>query len=117
MDIYKERIQPLFDSTGKTDAELERFIGIPPKTINKWKSGVVKSYVKYIAQIAKYFNVDADYLLGRTDDPSPADQKEKPSIVSDEGLSPCKKELIDAIISGDDDQAAFVLKMIRLLKE
>lgn len=85
MDVYQERIRPLFDSSVKNDAELERAIGIPPKTINKWNSGVVKSYMKYIVQIAKFFNVNADYLLGNTDDPSPAGQKETPTPVPEDG--------------------------------
>lgn len=77
MDIYQERIKPLFDNSDKTNAEIERLLGITPKTINKWNSGVVKSYRKFIPQIASYFHVSTDYLLGNTDDPSPAGQKEK----------------------------------------
>lgn len=78
MNIYDERIRPLFDGSPLTNAELERKIGIKPKTINKWNSGYVKSYDKYISQIASYFHVSTDYLLGNTDDPSPAGQKESP---------------------------------------
>lgn len=76
MNIYDERIRPLFDGSPLTNAELERKIGIKPKTINKWNSGYVKSYDKYIPQIASYFHVSTDYLLGNTDDPTPAGQKE-----------------------------------------
>lgn len=71
MNIYKERIRPLFDSSGLTNAELEREIGIPPKTINKWDSGYVSSYIKYIAQIAKFFDVNPYYLLGKSNEKKP----------------------------------------------
>lgn len=77
MNIYDERIRPLFDGSPLTNAELERKIGIKPKTINKWNSGYVKSYDKYIPQIASYFHVSTDYLLGNTDDPEPPGRKER----------------------------------------
>ena len=78
MDIYFDRIKPLFDGSGKTDADLEREIGIPAKKISQWNIGYTKSYTKYIPQIAAYFRVSTDYLLGNTDDPAPAGQKESP---------------------------------------
>lgn len=70
MDIYFERIRPLFDKSGKGDAELEREIGIPAKKISQWNARFTKSYDKYITQIANYFHVSTDYLLGNTDDQS-----------------------------------------------
>ncbi len=79
MDIYKHRILPLFQSSGIPDAELERNIGIKPKKISDWNAGRTKSYIKYISQIASYFHVSPDYLLGYTDDPTPAGQKEGPA--------------------------------------
>lgn len=78
MDIYFDRIKPLFDGSGKTDADLEREIGIPAKKISQWNIGYTKNYTKYIPQIAAYFRVSTDYLLGNTDDPAPAGQKESP---------------------------------------
>lgn len=78
IDIYKERIKPLFDKSGLMNKELESEIGIPEKKISEWNAERLKSYDKYIPQIASYFRVSTDYLLGNTDDPSPAKQKEKP---------------------------------------
>lgn len=95
MDIYKERILPLFQSSGIPDAELERKIGIKPKKINDWSSGRTKSYNKYIPQIAAYFHVSTDYLLGKTDDPTPpSSQKEQPTPISEDGLNEKDKRLI-----------------------
>ncbi len=90
MDIFADRILPLFEKIGLSDAELERAIGIPPKTINQWKNHNIKSYTKYIAQISKYFGVDPDYLLGRSDDPSP--KKE-----SSPGIKTWTAEELDAL--------------------
>lgn len=78
-DIYKERIKPLFDKTGLLNKELETAIGIPEKKISDWNAGRLKSYNKYIPQIASYFHVSTDYLLGKTDDPAPPGEKEPPA--------------------------------------
>lgn len=83
MDIYFDRIKPLFDGSGKTDADLEREIGIPAKKISQWNIGYTKSYTKYIPQIASYFHVSTDYLLGNTDDPTPVGQKESPPQIGE----------------------------------
>lgn len=93
MDIYSEKIRPLFDKSGKTDLDLEREIGIPAKKISQWNVGYTKSYTKFIPQIAAYFHVSTDYLLGNTDDPTPAGQKEKPPAQGGE-LSDDESKLI-----------------------
>lgn len=63
MDIFTDKILPLFESSGLSDYEIETKIGIPHGTIYKWKSGINKSYKNYIAQIANYFYVTSDYFL------------------------------------------------------
>ena len=85
MDIFKERILPLFQSTELRAAELERQIGIKPKKINDWSSGRTKSYEKYIPQIAAYFHVSTDYLLGKTDDPTPPGAEKNPATPKGSG--------------------------------
>lgn len=43
MDIFSDRIRPLFDSTGLSDKEIAAELGIPVKLIYNWNNGV-KSY-------------------------------------------------------------------------
>lgn len=84
MDVYKERIRPLFDKSGLQDKQIEKLLGLPRGVIYKWGTGKYKSYKTYLYQIASYFHVSTDYLLGNTDNPSPAGQKEKPPAQSEE---------------------------------
>lgn len=63
MDIFEDKILPLFEQTGKSDMELERDIGLPRSIIYDWKSGRSKSYKNYIAQIANYFGVDTSNFI------------------------------------------------------
>ena len=114
MDIYQERIRPLFDGASETNAEIERRLGITPKTINKWNKTSLKSYTKFIPQIAAYFHVSTDYLLGNTDDPTPAGQKERPPAQGGE-LSPLKQEAWGVIQNMDDETLKKFIKAAKAM--
>lgn len=79
MNIFDERILPLFKKSGMNDQELEKAIGLKRGIIYDWKYGRTKSYTKYCGDIASYFHVSTDYLLGNTDDPAPPGEKEPPA--------------------------------------
>ena len=78
MDLYIERIKPLFESSGMTDKDLEEALNLPRGVIYKWGIGKNKSYKRFIPEIAKYFNVSADYLMG-LDSPPAGIKKERPA--------------------------------------
>lgn len=102
MNIYEERIAPLFTQTGKNDKELETIIGLPKGIIYNWKSGRSKNFEAYIPQISKYFHISADYLMGIDTPKSP---------VKAEG----EKEAPDQQANGEDTQLAqFIAKFNRL---
>lgn len=46
--------------------DLAKAINVKPQVISDWKSGKTKSYTKYIDQIASFFGVSVDYLLGKS---------------------------------------------------
>lgn len=94
MNIYEERIAPLFIQTGKNDKELETIIGLPKGIIYNWKSGRSKNFEAYIPQISKYFHISADYLMGIDTHKSP---------VEAEGV---KESTPDSKTEGEDAQLA-----------
>lgn len=116
MDIYKNRIRPLFEKSGLNDRELEEALELPRGVIYKWGTGKYKSYRNYIPKIAAYFHVSADYLLGNTDDPKPVGQKEKPAHNVDE-LDEETKELRVIWDTSDADERQALLEMARLIKK
>ena len=61
MDVFNDKIKPLFDSSGMTDKEIETALGLPRGVIYKWQSGKYKSYKDYLPQISNYFHVSIDY--------------------------------------------------------
>lgn len=115
MDIYAERIKPLFDQSGKSDAELEREIGIPARKISQWNINYTRSYTKYIPQIAAYFHVSTDYLLGNTDVTTPpvkAEGIKKAPDPKTKGISAAKRALINAIDGLTDEQCEKLLPIV-----
>lgn len=102
MDIYAERIKPLFDQSGKSDAELEREIGIPARKISQWNINYTRSYTKYIPQIAAYFHVSTDYLLGNTDVTTPPVESER-----------AKENAHDPKTVGEDSKVSKAINFVR----
>lgn len=111
MDLYIERIKPLFESSGMTDKDIEEALNLPRGVIYKWGIGKNKSYKRFIPEIAKYFNVSADYLMG-LDSPSAGIKKDP--IPKDEVVSSAKQKLLDALDGLSDSQ---IEKLIGIIEE
>lgn len=69
MDITISRIVQLIKEENITEAAFGEALGMGKNTVNNWKAGRSKTYLKKIDSIADYFGVSVDYLLGRTDNP------------------------------------------------
>lgn len=70
-----EKIKELAKKRGKSLGQVEEDLGYGRNTLYKIKNSTPNA--ERIAEIANYFNVSTDYLLGRTDNPAIAgDSKE-----------------------------------------
>lgn len=67
LDPTAKRIIKLLDQDEAQQKDFAKTLNVPPSTISDWRSGKTKSYRKMLPDIAKYFNVPLDYLLGVTD--------------------------------------------------
>lgn len=65
------RIKTLRELHNIDQKELAIDIGVAQPTISNWETGIKTPSTKNIQKMALYFNVSTDYLLGRTDDPTP----------------------------------------------
>lgn len=113
MDLYIERIKPLFESSGMTDKDIEEALNLPRGVIYKWGIGKNKSYKRFIPEIAKYFNVSADYLMG-LDSPSAGIKKDP--IPKDGAEDSETAELREIWSSADENERRDLLEMARMLK-
>ena len=74
--IY-DRIKLLREKRGITQSELAKQLGITRSGVNAWEMGISVPSTQYIVELAQFFGVSADYLLGL----------ESTTTVSVEGLS------------------------------
>lgn len=74
MDIVLERILACMGPKHGAVKELAEHLGISPNVITNWKNGSLRSYRKYLPQIAAYYGVSAAWLCGTQTVPDePAD--------------------------------------------
>ncbi len=69
-----EKIKELAKKRGKALGQVEEDLGYGRNTLYKIKNSTPNA--ERIAEIANYFNVSTDYLLGRTDNPAIAGSDE-----------------------------------------
>ena len=74
------RITALLKERGVQQKILCEHLGLKAQAYTNWKGGGNDSYMKYLPQIAAFFGVSVDYLLGT---PSPAEASLLPADVLD----------------------------------
>lgn len=62
--MIANRIKSLRESAGMTQAELAKQLGITRSGVNAWEMGVTVPSTQYIVELAQFFGVSTDYLLG-----------------------------------------------------
>lgn len=62
------RITELLIKQGKTQTELLEALGLHRNNFTEWKAGRKRSYLLYIDEIARYFDVSPTYLLRGEED-------------------------------------------------
>lgn len=60
-------IKELRSEKGLSQQALGKVIGVSQKAIDYWERGINEPKASYIVLLADFFNVSADYLLGRTE--------------------------------------------------
>lgn len=83
------KIKELRIETELTQGELAKVLGITQDSISLWEKGKRIPDTPYIAKLAEYFGVSADYLLGLSDDLGAPIPAPPPALPADE------KELLD----------------------
>lgn len=66
MGNFKNIFKQLRIASGLTQAEMSKKIGISRSTIGMYETGAREPDFETLEKIADFFNVDTDYLLGRT---------------------------------------------------
>lgn len=64
MKVIADKIKILREKKGITQSELAANLGITLSAVNAWEMGITVPSTQYVVELAKFFNVSADYLLG-----------------------------------------------------
>ena len=67
MDVLGARITGLLSKRGLPQRELAAAVGVHVNIVSCWCRSVRTPNIEQIAEIARFFNVSSDYLLGLTD--------------------------------------------------
>ena len=62
--MYQKTIRDLREDNDKTQAEIGAIIGVPQSYYSKQELGLKPFKVEQIIELAKYYKVSADYILG-----------------------------------------------------
>ena len=68
---FPKRLRELLDSPNETQEKLANAIGVKRQSISQWQNGITSPDINVLKKISDYFNVSADYLIGRIDVKSP----------------------------------------------
>ena len=91
-----ERIADLRKHRGLSQYQLAKLLNIATSTLGMYETGKRKPNVEMLEQIAEFFNVSTDYLLGRDpmeDDLKTADLADDDTIFTFEGKPIPEQEL------------------------
>lgn len=108
-----EKIKELAKKRGKALGQVEEDLGYGRNTLYKIKNSTPNA--ERIAEIANYFNVSTDYLLGRTDNPAIA----KDTVTTPDGRVVDLSNLRERIVLFDgkplsDDDVDKIAQIIKL---
>lgn len=67
MKIFSERLKELRIEKELSSLKLGKILGVSDSTIIRWENEKISPTIENLYNIAKFFNVSADYLLGLED--------------------------------------------------
>ena len=74
MGNVSERLKQLREARTGNQSGVARAVGMSQTTYSDWEASPPRA-LDYLRRLAEHFHVSADYLLGLTNDPRPADER------------------------------------------
>lgn len=66
-DMNIDRIKEIREDRDITQKEISKVLNIHQQNYSRWELGIVKMPVEKYVELAKFYHVSVDYLLGLTD--------------------------------------------------
>lgn len=128
MGNFPNVLKSLRTSMGLTQADLAKALKISRSTIGMYEKGAREPDFETLETIADFFNVDIDYLMGRTnkttkvidpngEDPSYYLDDETKRIAQEIYENPDLRILFDASRDATPEDLKFVIEMVKRMKD
>ncbi|MGJ3203684.1 helix-turn-helix domain-containing protein [Geobacillus stearothermophilus] len=109
---FGKRLRFLRKKMNMTQKDLADKFSLGESTIGMYERDEREPSFEFVRQLADFFNVTTDYLLGRTDHPNPSEQDDIPEELKDPELGLFFKELAEA----PEERREQLLKIWEILK-
>ncbi|WP_035099071.1 helix-turn-helix domain-containing protein [Anoxybacteroides tepidamans] len=109
---FGKRLRFLRKKMNMTQKDLADKFSLGESTIGMYERDEREPSFEFVKQLADFFNVTTDYLLGRTDDPNPRESNGIPEELKDPSLGLFFKELAEA----PEERREQLLKIWEILK-
>ena len=73
--MYLKRVYDLREDHDLTQKAIAEYLSIHPNVYRRYEKGAREFPLEIVVKLADYYQVSTDYLLGRTDDPTPPSEK------------------------------------------
>lgn len=67
--MYFQRLRDLREDQDMKQSEIADLLGIQQTVYSRYERGFQNIPLEHLLKLADYYNVSADYILGRTDNP------------------------------------------------
>ena len=106
-EVFAENLRYYMESRGKNQKELAEIVGVSAPTMNDWLKAKKYPRIDKIEILANYFGILKSDLI---------EEKEKPTVPNDDGLSEEMKELIGCIKKLPEDKIQMLLQVARSIR-
>ena len=113
--LLSQRLIHLRKERGFTQRQLADLIRISPSTYNQYEVGRLKPNYDVLMNLANLYNVSIDYILGRTDDPTPPKTGRSSFETRNESQHPkdSRQQMIEEAIEQLDPEEQRIIRKIR----
>lgn len=109
-----ERLRELRKQHGLTTTALANIVGCSNPTITHYEKGDRKPDPEMLKKLADYFGVSVDYLLGRNEKSSPAEQE---SVKIPDALKPYQFAFFEGMDGLSEESVKDILKYVQFTRE
>ena len=99
-----DRLRAAREERSHSQRAVSERTGLDQRTLSKWEAGDTPDQLDWLKNLARYYDLSTDYLLGITDDKRPADKR------SWTPESQAAVEIIDSLPAAKRAAAVAVLK-------